>query len=385
MRQQRITIAELGGDIDRHRNASELFDDIFTDHTRVHSGTAGNDEDVFQISQRSEDDTALGQVRQSVLYARRDRCFDSRGLLVDLLEHIVRIAALLGAVLVPVGEEQFLFERSAVQGAKFCAAIFQNGDLALFKQIVVLGIFDDGGYVGGDEHLVLPLTDDQRTFAPHRVNGLGTVGENDPQRKGAAQLMERLADTADGVAVIVEVEQLRHNLGIGIGEELVAVVLDQKLLELFVVLDDAVMDDGDPASRVGVRVDVARLAVGRPAGMTDACVTLRLALLLHLLSQISQSALGFGDLDPAVFKHGDACGIISAIFQFCQSRYQHVCTVARSDIAYYSAHKRSPLQIKCQSNLHLSEKDKDAFPVKKIRHLQIFVNDQLSGKPFGDT
>ena len=98
------------------------------------------------------------------------------------------------------------------------------------------------------------------------------------------------------------------------------------------------MDDGDAPSRVGMRVDVGRLSVGCPAGVPDAGVPVRLAFSFHFCGQIGQSALGLGDLDPSVFKHGDTSGVIAAVFQLCQRRYQHVRTVARSYITYYSTH-----------------------------------------------
>ena len=40
--------------------ARKALEEVLADHARVHGGTAGDDEDVFQIPQCSEDDTALG-------------------------------------------------------------------------------------------------------------------------------------------------------------------------------------------------------------------------------------------------------------------------------------------------------------------------------------
>ena len=95
--------------------------------------------------------------------------------------------------------------------------------------------------------------------------------------------MQRLADTADGIAVVIEIEQLCDNLGVGIRQKLVALVVNQKLFELLVILNNAVMDDRHASARMGVRIDVRRLAVRRPARMTDARVSVRFSLSLHFV------------------------------------------------------------------------------------------------------
>ena len=66
-------------------------------------------------------------------------------------------------------------------------------------------------------------------------------------------------------------DQVRDDLGVGFGLELVPLRL-QLVLQLEVVLDDAVVDDDDAAGAVAVRMGVlfGRPAVRRPAGVADA-------------------------------------------------------------------------------------------------------------------
>ena len=68
-------------------------------------------------------------------------------------------------------------------------------------------------------------------------------------------------------------DQVRDDLGVGLGDERVPLAL-QLVLELEVVLDDAVVDDDDAAGAVAVRVGVllGRPAVRRPARVADAVV-----------------------------------------------------------------------------------------------------------------
>ncbi len=145
-----------------------------------------------------------------------------------------------------------LFEHPAVQGTEGDAAVFQHGDLTVLQQIVVLCVFDDRRHVGGDKHLALSLRDDQRTLTAHGIDRFGMVGKHDAQRKRTAQLVQHPADAADGIAIVVEIEQLRHHLGVGVGQKLRALVVDQKLLELLVVFDNAVVYDGHAPSGMGV-------------------------------------------------------------------------------------------------------------------------------------
>ncbi len=97
--------------------------------------------------------------------------------------------------------------------------------------------------------------------------------------------------------VVVEFQQLRHDLGIGLGLEPDALT-DQKFLDLDVVFDDAVVDDGELAvfAHVGVRVDDVRRAVRRPAGVTKADAALEVRAAVDLLAEDLEPAHRFLDL-----------------------------------------------------------------------------------------
>ena len=78
------------------------------------------------------------------------------------------------------------------------------------------------------------------------------------------------------------------------------------------------MDDGElPAlAHVGVRVDVGRGAVGRPAGVADADAALNVRAAVDHVAEHLQPALGLLHLDLMARRHHrDAGGVISAILQ----------------------------------------------------------------------
>jgi len=79
---------------------------------------------------------------------------------------------------------------------------------------------------------------------------------HDGDRVGALEPRDRAAYGGEQVALVQRVHQVRDHLAVGLGDELVAGAL-QFLANLLVVLDDAVVDDGDLATReVRVRVVV---------------------------------------------------------------------------------------------------------------------------------
>ena len=87
------------------------------------------------------------------------------------------------------------------------------------------------------------------------------------------QLLYSVNNEIDRLDALTEqiVDQMQHDLGIGLGAEDRAFFLE-RLAQLAKVLDDAVMHDGDALGRVRVRIVLGGLAVGRPAGVTDAGV-----------------------------------------------------------------------------------------------------------------
>ena len=69
----------------------------------------------------------------------------------------------------------------------------------------------------------------------------------------------------------VIINELCCDFRIGLRHEIIA-FSDQKILDFMIVLDDAVMHDIHARRTVRMRVDIARLAVRRPARMADAAM-----------------------------------------------------------------------------------------------------------------
>ncbi len=116
------------------------------------------------------------------------------------------------------------------------------------------------------------------------------------------------------------------------------------LLELFTerleVLDDAVVDHDESTGRVrvGVGVDVARLAVGRPAGVADADGSGE-RLEIEQTRQPIDLPLGLPDMDGAV-GDGDARRVVAPVLEPTQTVEQQRSGLPGADISHDSAHAR---------------------------------------------
>src|SRR5690554_862334 len=106
---------------------------------------------------------------------------------------------------------------------------------------------------------------------------------------------------------------MRDELGIGLTPDLKAGVADLAP-ELGVVLDDPIMDDGDIAREMRMRVRFGRPPMGRPPCMPDAYTTIE-RLLRDQLLEVSQLTDSAPDRDALFGEHGEPRRIIASIFE----------------------------------------------------------------------
>ena len=133
---------------------------------------------------------------------------------------------------------------------------------------------------------------------------------------------------------------MRNEFGIGFGTELV-IALEQGGAQVEVILDDAVMDDGDGAGLVRMGVALGRTAVRGPSRMADADAT-RERRLVDELAQVAELADGAPDIHAAGRgQRRDAGRIVAAIFEAAEAAEQDWRRFARADITDYSAHRWS--------------------------------------------
>ena len=196
---------------------------------------------------------------------------DRLGLLVDLLEHEVGVAAPLRLIGVPGDLQQVALHRAAVDGLQAGAAGGDVDDLPVVHHHDVPGVVEDGGDVAGQEHLAVAEAYHQRADHAHRHDAPRLPAADDHQGVGPLGPSHRPPGGLEQVAPVLLGDEVGQHLRVGLRGEGGA-ARGQFLLQGEEVLDDPVVDHGDLAAGVGVGVGVvvARGAVGGPAGVPDA-------------------------------------------------------------------------------------------------------------------
>ncbi len=135
---------------------------------------------------------------------------------------------------------------------------------------------EDRGDVRRDEELAVAESDDNRRAVADRDDLVGIVSRDQHEREQPAHVEQRPAHRIlEPVIFHLAFDEVRDDLGVGLGDELVPFLL-QLLLQVQVVLDDAVVHDHDPAGAVAMRMGIlfGRPAVRRPARVADAVLAI---------------------------------------------------------------------------------------------------------------
>ena len=278
------------------------------------------------------------------------------GLLENLLEHVVRVVAefvLLDGVF-EFGDDRR--DRHVVDGERAKAIRPQNGHLVVVEVDHAAGVFDNGRGIAGDDVFVLADADDQRRALAGHDQRFRLVLANDGDAVGALDLGECRLDglLQHALALLHLVLQLAvqvadedgQDLGVGLAAEGVAVAL-KVLFEGGVVLDNAVVDQGDAAGAVGVGVGVEAGggAVGGPAGVGHADARARqfvavVVAALDLGLQDADAPDGAADVQLVVgVDHGQPGRVVAAVFQPFEPLDQHGLGDFASDVGDDPTHK----------------------------------------------
>ena len=339
LREHRVAVDPLARDVRLDRDAGPLLEDVAADDSGVVGGAAGDDHDPAQVA-----DLELGQAERLehqlvAANAIADRLGHGLGLLEDLLEHERLVAALLGALLVPVDLLPLgRLDLGAVD--EEANAVRRHLDhLAVRRVDDGAGLAEEGGDRGGEEVLTVSEPYDERCLVAHAGEQVGLVVMDGDDREVPFELRIDAAERPREVAVVLLLEQVDDRLGVGLGGERVA-ALGQLLAQLDVVLDDPVEDDGQAAGlaaceRMGVPLGDA--AVRRPARVAEP-VTRMGAVRACRLHQVAEVADGADVVERVVLAQRDPGGVVASVFEPAQAFEQKRLRVARPDVSDDSAH-----------------------------------------------
>ena len=275
-------------------------------------------------------------------YARLHGVLDGAGLLHDLLHHEVLIAALLGGLDVPdhVADGLGYLPAGAVVDGYLLGR--QLGKLAVFHVYDVLRPADQGSDVAGEVVLPDAEAEDEGACLLDAEQPARLGGAEHAQHVAALQARGRAHHRALEVAVVVLLQQVRHDFRVRLAGEDVALRL-QLAPERGEVLDYAVVDDGEQPvlAQMRVGVGVRRRAVGRPSGVGYAAHAAQGVPVLGQLREVGYRAAGLDHLDALSVVHGHARAVIPAVFQPAKTLDKHRRGLGRAGKSYNSAHMRS--------------------------------------------
>ena len=271
--QDRVPVAELAGDVDLDGQARPALEGVLGHQAGVEARAAGDHRHLGDGPQLLVAQVELVEHHRSrAVHPTAQGVDDGLGLLVDLLGHEVVEAALLGRLHVPGDPAHLGLDELAAHGRDPDRSGSQLGQLVVVEHDDVPGVLQDRGDVGGEEAHAVENPDDERRDAPGGDDELGLRQRDHPEGERPADLAHDVADGGGQVEALGEglLDQVGEHLGVGLGAEHVP-PLHQALGQLDVVLDDPVVHERHRAGAVEVRVGVAlrRLAVGRPAVVTD--------------------------------------------------------------------------------------------------------------------
>ena len=272
-----IAVAVFRPVVDFDRQACELLDHELADQRGVPRRAARqNRHAVYRRQLRLGDLHLFEEDLAGVLgNAAEDRLSRGGRLLEDFLEHEVLVAGLLRHDRIPQHALGGFGHRTAEEVGKRHAAAGDDRHLFIAQEHDVAGVVEDRRDVGRDEELAVAETDHDRRSVANGDDLFGIVRRDEHQRKQAPHQQQRPPHGVfEAVVFHLPFDEVCHDFGVGLGDELVSLPL-QFVFEVEIVFDDAVVDHDDLAGAIAVRMGVflGRTSVRRPPGVADPVVT----------------------------------------------------------------------------------------------------------------
>src|SRR5262245_21380126 len=337
-RHRRLAVAEFRRDIDLDRQARKTLEPVLGDQAGVVGGAAGR---YRYALEGAEIERQVGWQPHALgrhVEIARERVADDLGLLVNFLRHEVAIIALVDQERRRQRLHHCALDLAALDVVYLDALAGEHGGVAILQIGDRVGERRERDGIGAEIHLAVAVTDRERRALARADEEIVLAGEQEGERERAAQSRQCRGHGLGRRAAILQFlgDEMRDDLGIGFRAELHALAF-QLFAQLAKVFDDAVVHDREAFGGVGMRVAFARLAVGRPAGMTDAdCALERIALEPCL--EVAQLAFSAPAGQLPAFQRGDAGRVVAAIFQPLERVDQRASDRLTSENANYTAH-----------------------------------------------
>ena len=190
--ERRRRVAELGADVPARGDARPGLERVGPDRGRVGGAAAGHELDAVDRSDAVGEPVELAHPDRVAMQTPGRGGPDGLGLLVHLLGHEVRVAALLGGLDRPVD----LVHRAVLLDARDVGhpdgAAHEVGDVALLEVHDPPRVGQDRGHVRGQERLAVADAHDERDVHPRSDEPLGLAAMEDHERVGADRAAQGL-------------------------------------------------------------------------------------------------------------------------------------------------------------------------------------------------
>ena len=266
-------------------------------------------------------------------------------LLVNLLEHEMPVLASfhrVGRQLAFHHGPRYHLSRRVSDGDRFAPDL---RNVAFLEKHEAPRDRQQGGDVGGHEVLIDPQAHHHRTTLARQDDGVGIALRDHGQRVGPVQFRHGFAHglvQARGTrSRQVMMDAMGDDFGIGLGAELISEI-DESGAQRLVILDDAVVHDGDSVPRdVRMSVSGGGNAVSRPARVCDADMPRDRVGIQGFLENLDLPQ-GTAACQPLIgTQNRDARRIVAPIFEASQSLHEDGHGIALRDHADDSAHTPS--------------------------------------------
>ena len=324
---QGITVAELGSQHGLHGNPAQLLHHILAHAAHIIGAAAGHHIHPGELFDVIPIQGNIIQHNSSVPNSGGNGIGKRLGLLVDLLNHKMVIAVLLGGGELPINVLGGLLQFISL------AVIEMDGIGGHFHQLVIVqihhltGIPEHSGDIRRYKVAAVTIAKDHGTGFFGRHNGVGIVLAQGHEGIAALDLIQRRLHgiqqrAAAGFQAVGD--QVTGHLGIRLGLEGIA-LLQEHGLDVQIVFHNAVVNQRNPsvAAEMGMGIDIRRGAMGCPTGMTNPNIAGHICAVMGCLHQVRQPPLLFGDMHLAARAGADAGRIITSIFQLTKAIQQH--------------------------------------------------------------
>ena len=202
---RRIAMAELARELDLDRQAGELLDDVFADPARVQRSAAPGEHDAVDRAQFRRRHVEAAELGGAFLVAEAaaHRVAHRSRLLKDLLEHVMRVVALLDVFVGELDLADLVMAAFAGERADLEFLPLDRDDIEVVQVNRVARVGDDRADVAGEEVFLFADAEHERAAASRADDEIRDVLVHERDAVGADDLLQRGTDGDDEPALRV--------------------------------------------------------------------------------------------------------------------------------------------------------------------------------------